>query len=78
MFFQITGKLLHVNEIIGDDRMTKDITPELNSVYSREKTRFSSIANDKYIDKGNLTSRECGRLVKSMIEDYGRTFMDWK
>jgi hypothetical protein len=78
MFFPKVGKLLYINNSIGDGKMTKNITPELSSIYSQEKPHYSSVAKDKYIDKGNLTSRECGRLVKSMIEDYEKNFYDWE
>lgn len=54
--------------------MTKDITPEINSAQNRENAYSSSAVNNKYIDKGNLTSRECGGLVKNMVEDYERRF----
>lgn len=58
--------------------MTKNITPGLYSNYSREKIHNLSITNNKYIDKGNLTSRECGKLVKNMIEEYERNNFDWQ
>jgi hypothetical protein len=50
--------------------------------YKEENEKRTSMTNymlnyeeeDKYIDKGSLTSRECGRLVKGMVESYERKY----
>jgi Small, acid-soluble spore proteins, alpha/beta type. len=55
----------------GDSAMSKDITPEFKK---QHKSHEYEIADERYIDKGNLTSRECGRLVKGMVEEYERRF----
>jgi hypothetical protein len=59
----------------GGVTLTKDIIPEFKSDYSQERTPYSAVVREKYIDKGNLTSRECGRLVKDMIDEYERKLM---